>query len=115
MTKKPRNKFETKIYEQLSRSGRIFDYESERIPYIIASHYIPDFTVFTPTGKVYIETKGYLRPEDKRKLVAVKKLNPRLDIRIVFYAFNKRYVAWAIRNGFRYAIGNIPKEWLDGL
>lgn len=113
--KKTRNKFEAKIYAQLKRSRKVFDYEADRIPYLFAGHYIPDFRVTTSTGTLYIETKGYLRPEDKRKLVAVKKCNPHLDIRIVFYAFTKKNVAWATRNSFRYAIGNIPKEWLEGM
>lgn len=113
--KKTRNRFETKIEGQLKRARAIFKYESERIPYILARHYIPDFIITTITGKLYVECKGYLRPEDKAKMVAVKKLNPHLDIRIVFYAFNKKYVAWAVRNGFRYAVGNIPKDWLEGM
>lgn len=110
-----RNKFETKIYLQLMKSKIPFKYESEKIPYLIAGHYIPDFILSTPLGKVYVETKGYLRPEHKRKMVAVKKLNPHLDIRIVFYSDNKQYTKWAIKNGFRYSIGSIPSEWLDGL
>lgn len=114
-TKKPRNKFEARVYEQLKRSKCSFKYESEKIPYVIAGHYIPDFIVSTPTGKVYIEAKGYFRPEHKRKMVAVKKAHPEKDIRILFYGYSKKYEKWAIKNGFKYAFGFIPKEWLDGL
>lgn len=113
--KKTRNKFEQSLETQLKKSRVTFKYESERIPYILCRHYIPDFVVITPTGKIYIEAKGYLRPEARSKMVAVKKLNPHLDIRIVFYAYKKQYVTWANRHGFRYAIGTIPKEWLAGL
>lgn len=116
MTKtKTRNKFEAKIYRQLKRAKVSFKYESEKIPYLIAGHYIPDFILATPLGKVYIETKGYLRPEDKRKLVAVKKLNPNIDLRILFYSSNEKYIKWAVKNGLKYAVDTIPKEWLDGL
>lgn len=101
--------------KQLQKAKVSFKYESERIPYILARHYIPDFIVITPTGKIYIEAKGYLRPEARSKMVAVKKLNPHLDIRIVFYSLNHKYVKWAERHGFRYAIGTIPKEWLEGM
>src|SRR6266446_8782659 len=87
--KKPRNKFETKIHKQLKKARVSFKYEAERVPYVIASHYIPDFVITTCTGKIYIETKGYLRPEDKRKLIAVKRLNPQIDLRILFYASTK--------------------------
>lgn len=113
--KKPRNKFEADIKRLLRKSKSRFSYESERIPYVIAGHYIPDFIVTTPTGKLYLELKGYLRPEHKRKMVAVKKQHPEKDIRIVFYAHKKEYIRWAEKHGFRWSIGTIPCEWLEGL
>lgn len=111
----PRNKFETRVETQLKKSKVVYRYESEKIPYILVKHYTPDFIIWTSTGKVYIECKGYLRPEDRAKLKAVKRQNPRLDIRILFYEERKKQIQWAIRNGFRYAIDTIPKEWLHGL
>ena len=113
--KKPRNKFEARIHRQLKRAKATFKYESESIAYILARHYIPDFIIFTPTGKIYIECKGYLRPEDKSKMAAVKRLNPQLDIRFLFYSLNHKYIKWAEKHGFRHAVEKIPKEWLDGL
>lgn len=113
--KKLKNKFEKKLYAQLKRNKIEFKYESERIPYLIAGHYIPDFLILTPTGKLYIEAKGYFRPEHKRKMIAVKKLNPNLDIRLIFYSENKKYIKWCEKNGFKFAIGTIPREWLLGL
>jgi hypothetical protein len=93
-----------------------FKYESERIAYVRAGHYRPDFVITTPLGIVYVEAKGYLRPEHKSILRAVKKCNPQLDIRMLFYAAKKDQIKWAERNGFPYAVGStIPKEWLDGL
>lgn len=115
LKKKTRNKFEKKIATQLRRSKREFKYESEKIPYVIAGHYNPDFVVTTPTGKIYLETKGYFRPEAKRKMVAVKRQHPELDIRIVFYSYRAAYEKWAIKNGFRYAFEKIPIDWLKGL
>ena len=113
--KKTRNPFELGLERQLKKAKVTYKYESERIPYVLARHYIPDFIIYTQTGKVYIEAKGYFRPEARAKMVAVKKLNPHLDIRIVFYASKKKDIRWAIRHGFRYAIGTIPGEWLEGL
>ena len=114
MKKKLKNNFEKKLYNKLKRKKVQFKYESEKIPYVIAGHYIPDFVVSTGSGKIYIEAKGYLRPEHKRKMVAVRKLNPHMDIRIVFYATVKKNIKWAEKHGFRYAIGTIPDEWLEG-
>lgn len=111
MPRTVRNKFETKISKQLSKAKVKFKYETEKIPYLLARHYIPDFIIETKNGKIYIECKGYLRPEHKAKMVAVKKLNPNLDIRLLFYSRNLKYIRWAERNGFPYAIGDIPDEW----
>lgn len=110
-----RNKFENKVYQELKRSGLPFKYESKRIPYVLARHYIPDFIIETPTGLLYVECKGYFRPEHKAKMVAVKKQHPELDIRILFYSPSKKYARWAEKNGFRYAFYTIPEEWLQGL
>ena len=119
--KTPRNDFERGIHKDLKRKKSKFKYESERFAYVLACSYTPDWVIDTPTGKIYVESKGYFRPTHKRTMVAVKKQHPELDIRILFYVpcspkqmkINER---WAIRNGFRYAFGKtIPKEWLDGL
>jgi hypothetical protein len=112
--KKPRNKFEARIHKELTKLKVPFKYESEKLAYILAKHYIPDFIIDTPLGKIYIELKGHLRREDKAKMVAVKKQYPSKDIRILFYAPVKAYIRWAERNGFLYAVGKIPPDWLDG-
>ena len=113
--KKLRNKFEALIYKQLKRAKVLFNYESEKIPYVLARHYCPDFVVSLPNGKIYIETKGHLRREDKAKLIAIKRQHPEMDLRILFYAPKKDQIRWATKNGFKFAFGNIPKEWLEGL
>lgn len=115
LVKKLKNKFEEKINLQLKKSKLKYKYEAERISYVLAGHYIPDFIIHTPTGVVYLETKGYFRPESKRKMTAVKKQHPELDIRILFYAHKPQYIKWAEKNGFRWAVDTIPQEWLEGL
>lgn len=91
-----------------------FEYETERIAYVLAKHYIPDFILHTPLGKIYVECKGYLRPEDRTKLLAVKRQNPRIDLRILFYREVKSQIRWAEKNSIKYAIEEIPEEWLRG-
>lgn len=113
--KRPRNKFETAVWRQLRRKRIKFEYESIRVPYILCRHYVPDFIVSTPMGKIYVECKGYLRPEDRSKMVAVKRLNPNLDIRILFQTNIPKQIRWAEKVGFRYAVGEIPSDWLKGL
>ena len=113
--KKPRNKFEKKIYASLKRRKVSFKYESCRFAYVLAKHYIPDFIVETPLGLVYIELKGYLRPEHKAKMIAVKRQHPEIDLRLLFYAPKKDQIKWAEKNGFKYAVGSIPSDWLKGL
>lgn len=112
--KKTRNKFEQKIERQLKKAKVSFKYESEKIPYYWSGHYIPDFIITTGRGKIYIEAKGYLRPEHKRKMAAVKKLYPTMDLRILFYAKKVKDIKWAEKIGLPYAIEIIPKDWLDG-
>lgn len=112
MVSRLKNKFEKKIDRQLKRSKLRYGYEVDRIAYILARHYIPDFMVYTSRGVVYIETKGFLRREDKAKLKAVKKQHPEKDIRLLFYKQTKDNERWAIKNGFTYAYETIPKEWL---
>jgi hypothetical protein len=97
------------------------EYETESLPYTLTREYIPDFIIKKDSGrKIYIETKGYLRPDDRAKLLSAREFNPEADIRIVFQQDNKlnknsrtRYSQWAERHGFKYAIGTVPREWLS--
>ena len=122
-----RNKFETRTGEWLQKRDISFDYESERLAYTVTGKYVPDFIVQTNRGKtLYIETKGNGRSFDaatRRKMVAVRDQHPDKDIRIVFYsdgAFGAtrkdgtrlRQSEWADKNGFKWAIKEIPDEWL---
>lgn len=109
------NEFEKALHRQLVRAKTDVKYEPEKIPYVLAGHYTPDFVITTASGKLYIEAKGYFRPEHKRKMAAVKKQHPDKDIRIVFMKKNKSNIKWAEKHGFRYAIGFIPEDWINGL
>lgn len=95
-------------------------YESEQLDYQLEGTYTPDFVLTFPDGhKRYIETKGYLDENARRKMVAVRKSNPDKDIRILFVRDNplrkgakQTYSAWAERIGYPWAIKTIPEEWL---
>jgi len=113
-----RSRLEVKVANQLTGTG--FKYEPDKFPYKVeeARNYIPDFLL--PNG-IYIEAKGYLRTEDRKKLLLIKAQYPDIDLRLVFQrAANKirktsktTYGEWASKNGFIYADhGRVPKSWL---
>jgi predicted nuclease of restriction endonuclease-like RecB superfamily len=120
-----RNSFEVDVLKQLQgrqrSGGYAIAYEEEGIDYVIKHVYIPDFIIEWESGKKrYIESKGYLRKEDARKMIAVKKQHPDLDIRILFQKDKKisknsrtTYTAWATKNGFDCAVGVIPPHWFN--
>ena len=108
-----RNRFEKKISRQLKRRKIKFGNETERIPYVLKGNYIPDFIIEGQCGKVYLECKGYLRPEDRRKLAAVKKQHQELDLRIVFYRLNKQDIKWAEKHKIRWSVSSIPRDWFE--
>lgn len=129
--KKVKNLFEEEKLKEsvdLAPPESIITYEEDKFKYIIESSYNPDIKVTLPCGKVFfIEVKGNGRawsPDVRRKMLLVKKQHPELDIRFVFYSDGKfggvrkdgskqTQSEWAEKNGYQYAIGNIPKEWFE--
>lgn len=114
--------WEPRVLQALQTFENIeLEYESERLKYqtIQNRNYIPDWVVTLPSGrKVYIEAKGYLRPDDTVKLRRVKETYPEKDIRLVFEKDNKfskksptRYSDWCRKYGFPFCVGAIPEDW----
>lgn len=127
-----RNNLEEKYWKQVlsilkkknyrKRNKYRLEYETEKLPYVLPSpirNYHPDFIIRRPNGKtLYLEIKGFYRPEDRVKMLAVKRANPEADIRMVFPRDNKlnaksktTYSDWCKKYGFKYCIGEIPEEW----
>ena len=113
-----RSKLEEKVADLLVELGVSYEYESCKVPYHIQYTYCPDFVL--PNG-VYLECKGYWDPADRRKIKAVKTLNPELDLRMVFQApFNKiskqsktTYAKWCDKHDIPWtSFHNIPLQWL---
>lgn len=68
---------------------------------------------------MYIEVKGYLRPSDRTKLLAVLRDNPGIDLRLAFKVNNKissdsetRYSDWCKKHNIPFCITVIPRDWL---
>ena len=120
--KKKTSKFRSGLEEQVAKLleglGVTYEYESTRVPYTIQHHYSPDFIL---PNHVLLETKGYWDAKDRRKILAVKKDNPYLDLRMVFQSpYNKinknsktTYAKWCEKHDIPWtSYHNIPLEWL---
>ena len=77
-----RSRLEEQISDLMTELKIDHDYEATKIPYQIEHFYTPDF--FLPNKHIYLEAKGYWRPEDRRKIKTVRKQHPDLDLRMVF-------------------------------
>ena len=113
-----RSKLEERVATLLKELGISYEYESTQVPYTIQHNYSPDFML---PNYVYLEAKGYWDAKDRRKILAVKKDNPDLDLRMVFQApYNKiskksktTYAQWCERHEIPWcAFHEIPLEWL---
>ena len=109
---------EEKVSDLLCELGVDYEYEGKSFAYTIQHQYTPDFVL--PNG-VVLETKGYWRPEDRRKVRQVIKDNPNIDLRMVFQdpykKINKKskttYAQWCKRYGIKWcAFHAIPIDWL---
>lgn len=120
-------KFKSVLEQKVARRlGKRATYETEVLHYSLPKRYHPDFVLLQnasslgePPRKIYIEVKGWFRYEDQAKMRAVKDCNPTLDIRMFFPVDGKcqgskmRNSEWCQKYSFPYAIGTIPKSWLE--
>ena len=113
-----RSKLEERVATLLEQLGISYLYESEKLSYTIEHNYTPDFIL--PNYK-YLETKGYWAASDRRKILAVKRDNPDIDLRMVFQSpyntISKKskttYAQWCDRHDIPWtSYKDIPIEWL---
>lgn len=105
-----RSMSEVRFASRLKQKVIDFSYETDTLKYQLSPQkYVVDFTVDKGNGeKIFIEYKGKLDGEARRKMRAVKKSNPNKDIRFVFEKPNNfiykgsktRYWQWADKFGF---------------
>lgn len=110
--------FERNVATNLAVRKIKFSYEPLKVPYILSCEYNPDF--YFPGHGFYVETKGKLMSEERRKHLAVKKQHPELDLRFCFMEAHKKmpgtkstHAQWADRNGFLWCDKEIPEEWFN--
>ena len=113
-----RSKLEENVASLLEGLGISYEYEAEKLSYVIEHRYTPDFKL--PNYK-YLEVKGYWDAEDRRKILAVKKDNPDIDLRMVFQSpyntISKRskttYAKWCEKHDIPWtSYHDIPLDWL---
>lgn len=111
-----RSKYEETVYNKAIEDGFEVEYETYSLQYLLKGNYWPDFTL--PNG-IIVETKGYFDSRSRAKMIAVKKHNPDLDIRLLFMNSRTKirkgsktsYADWCEKYGFPYADGTIPLKW----
>jgi hypothetical protein len=122
-----RSGLEDSFEKDLIERGIAYGYESETLSYKYTvpavektERYTPDFPIVTRSGKkIYIETKGRLTAENRKKYLRVKNLLG-IDLRFVFQKPNNKiykgskttYWQWCESNGFLWAKSTLPDEWL---
>jgi len=113
-----RSKLEERVADLLEGLGVSYQYESEKLSYTIEHNYTPDFVLPNYT---YLETKGYWDAADRRKVLAVKKANPQVDLRMVFQSpyntISKKskttYAQWCEKHDIPWtSYHDIPLDWL---
>ena len=114
---KYRSGLEERVAKSLESKNIPYLYECSKYVYTVESKYTPDF--FLQNG-VIIEAKGFFKPSDRRKMIAIKAQHPDLDIRFIFQRNNTltrtsrtTYGDWAEKHGFPWCIHpHIPEDWL---
>ena len=117
-----RSGLETAVAADLDFKGVKFKGEKElkAIEYsnLKVKKYHPDFEL--ADNSIIIETKGWFKTQDRTKHLCIKSQHPELDIRFVFSNPNAKlnskskttYATWCLKNGFKFAKGLVPEEWL---
>lgn len=106
----------------LKREGLIkkFEYEPDVFHYQhLPQKYTPDFKVFKKDGSpIYLEAKGKMVYETRKKMLSVQRDNPGLALHMVFESNGKigsgsktRYVEWAEKHGIPASLKDIKEEW----
>lgn len=117
-----RSIFEDSIDKNISKQIKnLIGYESEKLDYVIHHTYNPDFIISGKDGKkIYVEAKGFFDVNDRRKILAVIKCHPNIDLRMIFQNPNNKisknskitYSKWCEKNGINWSQNiSIINQW----
>lgn len=119
-----KSQLENNNAEILNKLGVDWEYEPITVTYLVPAKvhkYTPDFVLTNASHDVmFIETKGYLDDDERKKFKHVRAAHPTTDIRFVFANWLTRispkskttYKQWAEKLGFLCANKTIPKTWI---
>jgi hypothetical protein len=113
-----RSKYEETVYNNAEENGFRVEYEPFSLAYLVKGNYYPDFVL---ENGIIVEAKGYFDSRARAKMIAVKKNNPDLDIRMLFMNSRTKvrkgskltYADWCEKYKFPFADGMIPLEWFN--
>ena len=114
-----RSKFEESVKNKAVSEGlEDITYESDILEYLWPERkakYTPDYKL--PNG-IYIECKGILDRETRKKHLLVREQHPDKELRFIFMRNSRLYKGskttygeWCDKNNFKWALNKIPKEW----
>ena len=121
-----KSKFEVNVAREFRQKGIKFEYEPETWEFTQPEKrrkYHPDFKIRTQTGiTAFVETKGRLTSEDRKKLLWVREQHPKKKLILLFMnssvtltkASKTTYAEWCRKNNFEYydfRFG-LPKTWI---
>jgi hypothetical protein len=111
-----RSKLEHKVHLLL---GEEWSYEADKVSYVMNRKYVTDFTM----GRTVLEVKGFFRPGDQAKYLAVRDalVAERRELVFVFSNPNKpvrkgaklTHGLWCEKNDIRYTSVAGLKEFLE--
>lgn len=125
--KKPKKQlnYKSKFEAEIASKYPQLIYEEEIIYYLVPEtkrKYLPDWKI---KEGIYIESKGKLTTDDRKKLLYVKEQHPELKVYLLFQnAYNKlskrsqtTYAEWCNKNGIEWSdwrtTKTIPEKWLN--
>jgi len=99
--------FEAKVAKLLPPE---FEYEEDCFGYSLHLQYVPDWSETKPGG-IILEAKGKFDYVERRKILAVIRDNPGIDLRMVFMRNNRiskkskiTYVDWCAKHGIKCSV-----------
>jgi hypothetical protein len=111
--------YETTSYEWFDKSPGVCEACDTKGATYVSRWYTPD--IWLPMERYWVEVKGKFTARDRKIALGVQYSHPDVEIRFLFQKDNwltpvraQRYSEWAIKNGFKCAIGErIPDEWIS--